>query len=268
MQPVHRIRRYRLRAKPRFWVLLLALSLCVAVFAAVQLFSGLRTYSEAEREYDALRLSAPDVAAIDGDKDLPAEETRHSAALPTQTQPTPKPTKALAEINPEYAGWIEVAGTGISYPMAQGADNDKYLTTTFSGESNKLGAIFLDARCVDSFNAPHVIIYGHNAKNGSMFASLANLLALDEGRLPAPEDYPAITITLPDGIVNTYSIFAVRETDTRDAAYRFDFIDAADFAAFAAELGAPKGVSRLLTLSTCTSDGGSDKRLLVHAALE
>lgn len=258
-----RKRRYRLRAKPRFWVLVLALSLCVAVFAAVQLFTGLRTYSEAKQEYDTLRLSAPDVVVIDSDAAaLPAEETQQSAAPPTQAQPTPAPTKALAEINPEYVGWIEVGGTGISYPMAQGEDNDKYLTTTFAGEENKLGAIFLDARCEDGLDGLHTIIYGHNAKDGNMFAGLHELLALDAG------EYPDISIVLPDGEALAYRVFAARETDIRDPAYRWEFEDDSDFAAFTDELGAPEDTEKLLTLSTCTSDGGDDKRLLVHAALE
>ena len=258
MHTVHRKRRCRVRVKPRFWALVLALSLCVAGFAAVGLHNSLRVYSEAKWEYDNLRLAAPPV--LSATPDTAVEEAPAGAApTPGQAQPMPTATPSLSDVNPEYTGWLEVMGTGISYPMAQGEDNDKYLHTTFSGEENKLGAIFLDARCVDGLAGQHTIIYGHNAKDGSMFAGLSALLDA--------EAYPDITITLPEGEVLTYRIFAVRQSDIRDFAYRWEFEDAADFAAFADGLGAPEGSERIITLSTCSDTGGRDGRLLVHAAL-
>lgn len=95
-----------------------------------------------------------------------------------------------------------------------------------------------------------------------MFGSLKKYL--DAGYLA---QNPTITITLPDGTPQTYAIFAARVTDAWDAAYRLDFADDADFAAFAQGLGAPEGTAQILTLSTCTNSENDEERILVHAAL-
>lgn len=247
-------RRKRRHIDTRLLVLLLAVCACTAVFAAVQLATGLRPYNEAGREYTALRERyAPE----------PTGNGEPTRAAPTAAEQAQDP----AAVNPDYVGWLEIAGTdgghlpNISYPVVQGADNDKYLTTTFEGHANKLGAIFLDYRCAGAFDAPHAILYGHNAKDGSMFGSLAALLEL------APEDWPDITIITADGAALAYEIYAVRKTDIHDPAYRLDFADDAQLAAFAAEMNAPQDTARLLTLSTCTDGGSMDDRLLVLAAL-
>jgi len=52
------------------------------------------------------------------------------------------------EINPDYVGWLKIDGTNIDFPIVRGNDNEKYLTTTFKGEENILGAVFMDYRCV------------------------------------------------------------------------------------------------------------------------
>ena len=254
MHTVQRRKRHRrLRAKPRFWVLVLALSLSAAAFSAVQVIWELHTYSAAKREYDVLRLSAPNMLVTDTDSPAVSQDKS------TAPEASPAPTVDLTEINPEYVGWLEIAGTGISYPVVQSEDNNKYLTTTFAGEANKLGAIFLDARCEDGLNGRHTIIYGHNAKDDSMFAGLSALLDTEE--------YPVITIVLPDNETLIYRVFSARTTDIRDAAYRWAFENTADFADFAADIGAPGNAEHIITLSTCSDTGGRDKRVLIHAAL-
>ena len=35
---------------------------------------------------------------------------------------------ALQQVNSDVIGWIAIPGTGISYPLGQGPDNDYYLT--------------------------------------------------------------------------------------------------------------------------------------------
>lgn len=273
--------RHRRRARQIDTKLLVILCLafsCTAIFAAVQLAVGLNTYSRAGKEYDNLRIAyAPEPtppitpavldesagASVPVIEQIPAMEETVLTSAPVQT-PKPNPS----EVNPEYVGWLEIAGTnggrlpGINYPVVQGEDNSKYLTTTFEGKENKLGAIFLDYRCAGAFDAPHAIIYGHNANDASMFGSLSDLLELDA------EKWPDITITMPDGTALIYSIYAIRETDINDPAYRLDFEDNAQLSIFAAEMGAPDKVTRLLTLSTCADNGNKDNRLLVQAAVK
>ncbi len=254
----------RLRVKPRFWMLVLGVSLCVAIFATINLLADLRMYNNNQQEYDALRIAyAPDVLVIDESEAPSAPATPGAVGSQGTTVPmtTPSPNGPVA-INPDYVGWIRVEGADIDYPVVLGADNEKYLTISFSGEENKLGAIFMDSRCVAGFDAPHTIIYGHNAKDGSMFGSLSRYLDAAYRR-----EHPAIEITTTSGESLTYRILTAQVTDIFDEAFSLFGADSDTLAAFAKSIGAPEGAA-ILTLSTCTDTGGKDKRLLVHAVRE
>ena len=78
----------------------------------------------------------------------------------------------LQETYPDAIGWIYVPDTSINYPIMQGEDNDFYLTHSTDGRSLKCGCIELDYRCENRFQNNFNIMYGHNMKNGSMFANV------------------------------------------------------------------------------------------------
>jgi sortase B len=264
------------RNKAKLLMLAAAAVICCGVLltSVFQIVNVLAQRQSAELEYSHLRNRIalvpseggempPGVVESGIDTGEPETDTDGTAANIGEAEPDEtKPKATLWEINSDYVGWLAMPGTAIDYPVVQGTDNTKYLTTTFEGNVNPAGAIFMDCGNTDGFASQHVILYGHNMKDGGMFGSLkkyldANFLARN----------PDITVMLADGSLHTYRIFSVRVTAAWDAAYRLDFADDADFAAFAEELGAPQGAIRLLSLSTCTDTGGKDKRLLVHSAL-
>lgn len=78
----------------------------------------------------------------------------------------------MQETYPDAIGWIYVPDTNINYPIMQGEDNDFYLTHGTDGRSLKCGCIELDFRCENRFQNNFNILYGHNMKNGSMFANV------------------------------------------------------------------------------------------------
>ena len=80
--------------------------------------------------------------------------------------------QALQETYPDAIGWIYIPNTNINYPIMQGEDNDFYLTHGTDGRSLKCGCIELDFRCENRFQNNFNILYGHNMKNGSMFANV------------------------------------------------------------------------------------------------
>ncbi len=84
-------------------------------------------------------------------------------------------TAQAEELNntyPDAIGWIYIPDTNINYPIMQGEDNDFYLTHGTDGRSLKCGCIELDFRCENRFQNNFNILYGHNMKNGSMFANV------------------------------------------------------------------------------------------------
>ena len=82
--------------------------------------------------------------------------------------------QAMNSAYPDAVGWLYIPDTSINYPIMQGGDNDFYLHHAYDGSSLQAGSIFLDYRCENRFMNPVNIVYGHNMRNGSMFAGVLN----------------------------------------------------------------------------------------------
>jgi len=162
----------------------------------------------------------------------------------------------MRDINPDYVFWIRIDGTGISYPVVRGDDNEKYLSTSFSGESNPVGALFMDFR--NELTSPHILIYGHNLQEGGMFTDLRRFL--NEEFL---ENNRYITLMVYGEEV-TFEIFTARLSDIEDPAYDIALGTPRLFSRFANRIGAPLRATQIITLSTCTRGGSDDERLIVQ----
>lgn len=126
------------------------------------------------------------------------------------------------------------------------------------GEKNASGTIFMDSRCKDGFGGC-AILYGHNMKDGSMFAEMNRYR--EDGYL---EEHPEISIITPSGDLLTYRIFDVKVTDVRDAAYKLPGKEQDAFAEYFAAQGI-QGDASILVLSTCTKSNDDNERLLIFA---
>ena len=82
-------------------------------------------------------------------------------------------------VNDEVIGWVSVAGTNVSYPVARTDNNKYYLGRNVEKEKSRYGCIFMDFRNADALQQKHIILYGHNMKNGTMFHELANFKQRD-----------------------------------------------------------------------------------------
>jgi len=236
-------------------VLIFTVGLALLVFSSFHLWQIFRDNALAQEEYAVLRdirmAILPDVVFDAEQTDTPSQEFIPEDAGDLMQE--------LLALNPDFVGWIQIPGTAVDYPVVRGADNAQYLHTTFSGTYNPAGSIFMDYRAVDGFDTAVTILYGHNMRDGSMFAALHDYL--EPGFVLR---HPAITVVTVDGARLTYRIFDVRMTDAWDPAYMLDFGDsqaAADFFTTA-----PPGSNRFLVLSTCYGTSGP-ARVLVLAAL-
>ena len=75
--------------------------------------------------------------------------------------------------NPEVIAWLMVYGTNIDYPITQGTNNLKYVTTDAFGNYALSGAIFLDYRNDKTFADFNSILYGHHMNRDTMFGELS-----------------------------------------------------------------------------------------------
>ena len=80
--------------------------------------------------------------------------------------------RSLTGAFPDAIGWLIIPGTNINYPLMQGSDNDYYLHHAYDGSHLSAGSIYLDFRCENRLMNGINVIYGHNMKNGSMFAGI------------------------------------------------------------------------------------------------
>ena len=161
---------------------------------------------------------------------------------------------------------IEIPGTTISYPLMHRDDNAYYLNHTFSGKINSAGSIFMETLNSPDFTDLHTIIYGHNMKNGSMFAGLKNYTS--PSYLVA---HPNVYLDLADG-THCYQIFSVYEVEAESDSYTIGFAPDEQYETFLQTLKSRSaydtGVTvtkddSIITLSTCTRQG--EHRYLVHA---
>jgi sortase B len=184
-----------------------------------------------------------------------------------ENRPTKIDFKSLQEKNSDTVGWIEIPGTEINYPIVKGDDNEFYLHRDFQNKTSKSGSIFMDYRNDGDFTNRHSILYGHNMRNGSMFAGL---MAYKDSVFFAQND--KIYIDTPDGRT-IWQIFAAYVTTTDFYYIITDFPDDPSFSSFLQTIQSkssfqspvsPVVSDHLLTLSTCTYEY-DDARFVVHA---
>ena len=160
---------------------------------------------------------------------------------------------ALFKKNKECIGWVCIKKTAIDYPvMHTPNDPKKYLYKNFNGQYSTSGTPFLDARC--TINSSNCILYGHNMRNGQLFASLKQYV--DKSYY---KKHPEVEFQTKN-VDNFYKIFAVVALKQDDEWY--NFIDAPNSKNFKKNITGimekvlyttgvkPKFGQQLLTLST------------------
>lgn len=159
--------RSRKKKKKGDFLLTLALIVAIAVFcfAAYNLFHIYSEYKKGTDEYNEIE----QMAVTEREPELVDMEQADAGPVP----PINVDFDTLRGINSDVIGWIYVeALDNINYPVVQAEDNETYLHMTYEKNYNFAGTIFVDYENSSDFSDCNTLIYGHNMKNGSMFASL------------------------------------------------------------------------------------------------
>lgn len=246
--------------------------LCVLAFSAWKVVDIWQEYRTGEQFYVKMNeyVSIPETEATKPqktDKTAATEETQPEE--PAEAVWPVVDFAALKAINPDVVGWIYIPDTNVNYPILQGKDNDQYIYHLMTGEYNSSGSIFLEAGIASDFTEQNNVIYGHNMKNGTMFAELT--------RYKGQEFYdahPVAMLLTPEG--NFYvRIFSGYVTDIWDDAWVSAFSQT-DFRQWLDERGRksyfdsdviPTTDDLILTFSTCTYET-DNARFVVHGVLE
>lgn len=199
------------------------------------------------------------------------QDTQQEISSESSVQPT---SRNLYLENSDMVGWIQIEGTGIDYPVMQTpADPNCYLKHDFEKRYTDYGCPFMQADCDAIAPSDNLIIYGHNMKDGSMFADLAKYRSKDFWQAHK-------TVWFDTALDSSaYEVFAVIHTtvqaDAADAFPFYRFVDAAapeDFADYMSPCQAralyDTGISaeygdKLLTLSTCDNITDNGRWLVI-----
>lgn len=184
---------------------------------------------------------------------------------------------ALYAENPDMFGWLRVAGTALNYPVMYTPDEPEYyLRRAFDGSYARSGTPFLDAACYDGCG--NYIIYGHNMKNGAMFAALLGYAERDFWQqhphinfdtLYAEGEYEVLaafyTEAAPESEADAFRYWRYADLTAEDAFN--EYVDRVyEAALYDTGVKAAFGDS-LLTLSTCSYHGDNGRFVVVARQL-
>lgn len=260
----HRGRRKKKKPGILSTIILLA-AIAVFAYSAFQLFQIFSEYAKGKSEYSKIQGLAIQTPKVTGKDENEAKEEDLSAMKVD--------FDALKEINTDVVAWIRFQEPAeINYPVVQGSDNEEYLNRTFEANTNKLGTLFVDMDNKGDFSDRNTFIYGHNMKNGTMFARL-----MDYKDQSFYEANPYFYIYTPDGKASKYQIFSagvvldVSDNYIRTYASDEEFLAYLDLAkrSSAYDTGVEVGVeSKIISLSTCTNVTDEERFLVQGVKIE
>lgn len=258
--------------------------ICIIVFcvSAVKLYKIYNEYKTASDEYSDLALLIPTIEATT--EELQTENEVETEVIQQETEEitteeviVPAPVfmegvdwqalyNTMYNINNDYEAWIYIADTKINYPIVQGADNDFYLNHTFYKEPVFSASLFIDYRIESGAEGKNVIVYGHNMKDGSMFASLKKFRNKE-----FRQRHPSFSVYTSTGAYE-YQVFATYTTSPDSVAYTVGFANDEEFMNYInivknwsdVDYGVDvTAEDKIITLSTCVNDNVD--RYVVHA---
>ena len=176
--------------------------------------------------------------------------------------------------NKDIYAWIYIPDTKIDYPMLQHpTDNTYYLNYNLDGSRGYPGCIYTEDYNAKDFSDPVTVVYGHNMKNGSMFAGLHKYS--DEEYM---KEHPYVFIYMEDKLY-VYEIFAAYEYSNEHLLYNCDYTQKTQFEKYIKNMETVRDMGKvlredvevtaedkILTLSTCISNKPNN-RFLVQCVL-
>lgn len=183
---------------------------------------------------------------------------------------------ALRDVNSDVYAWVVIPGTAINYPVLHRAGDDAFYSNHSSdGAYYSGGSIFSEDYNREDFSDPVTLLYGHNLRNGTMFAQLNDFA--DETVFNA---HPHIYVYTPDKL-RIYEIFSAAPHSNEHLLANHDFSVKEQFESFFSALKNARSLSgqqrpdafpeygedRVLVLSTCFRSNNRQRFLVMGRLL-
>ena len=180
------------------------------------------------------------------------------------------------ETNADIYAWIYIPNTKIDYPVLQHPeDNLYYLNYNIDGTKGYPGCIYTEDYNSKDFTDHNTVIYGHNMKNGTMFAGLHKY---EDSKFF--EENPYVYIYTADEVY-VYQVFAAYEFSDAHILYNYPSDTDAAFSSYLEEVMDVRsmnsnfnsdievtGTDKIVTLSTCISNKPNNRYLVQGLLLE
>lgn len=260
----------KMNRKKHVYRVISLVSLLVMAAAILSIVYMLFLYRQSNRAYLELAQAARERAEAQAAEALAPPETETPEPPAETEQPdAEKPEYAvipvdfdyLTGLNEDIAGWIEVEGTAVDYPILYDATPTRfYLNHTHIGAYSPYGSVFMLSENARDFSDFNTVVYGHNMLDGSMFASLHNFE--DQTFF---DEHDTIMVYLP-GRVLCYRVFAAYRTDNLNQIVNFPTDTPGDRQAYIDRIytHTEKAIfnpdievtpdDRIITLSTCIAN--------------
>ncbi len=275
----------------RGWKIAGVLFLAGAIVCTAVACAGKETQSRAEDEYDKLAEQTggtaaapePEEASVEAEQEPeateePPEEKDPAALLKEMGIPVPEKAVDFTDLqentSEDIYAWIYIPDTKIDYPVLQHpTDNTYYLNYNLDGSRGYPGCIYTEDYNAKDFSDPVTVLYGHNMKNGTMFAGLHRYSDSEY-----MEEHPYVYVYTEEGLL-VYEIFAAHEYSDAHILYAHDYTEEGEFTGYLDEIRNARNMGnvlredvevaagdRILTLSTCISSKPNN-RFLVQGVL-
>lgn len=252
------------------WLYRIIMIAVIAVFA-VSAFFIIRHFTTEISSRQAFTSLSSQLAAFEEIAEIEIQST--NTGVQEQVPACVLALRELAKLNSDLVGWLQIDGTRIDYPVMQTPDDPEYyLKRDFDQRGSSHGTPFVGAGC-DMADYDNLTIYGHNMKNGSMFAGL-----LEYQSEEFYKTHPTLRFDTLDE-TGEYAIIAVYKaqvyTNDPDAFQYYLFTKAADqaeFDEFIASVGERQlydtGLTaeygdKLVTLSTCEYSNENGRMVVI-----
>ena len=253
-------------------IILVVLLVGGVLFAGGKLGSMLLNYHRDRSAYNALAdeatsgLAEPNATTEPGATPDPNQNQQPVSEVPFGVN-----WEYLQSNNSDVVGWLFCAGTNINYPVVQSTDNDYYLHRGFDKQPNTAGALFADYNSAVGVTYSNFIIYGHNMKDGSMFATVEKYLDPSYYAqhpvmyfMTPNQNYRVelIACHIVESTLNNYPGYFASDWEYQDYLNNIT-----SHSAFATQTSVTTGY-QLITMSTCDYSGSyNDPRCLLQGLL-
>lgn len=246
-------------SKIRLVILLLSASVfCYSAFMLTSIFFEYRRDANTNNKIDA--------RIVDSD-------TSVTVSMPdgnTAVIPFKYDHAAMLAINQDSLGYIYIPSINKRLPVVKTTDNVYYLRHALDHTFSMSGCVFADCRIDGKLENSHVILHGHNRKDGTIFSMLGNYMEESFYRKSGNDVFYIYT----ENKLMQYKIFSAYISAPVSSTYSFNFENLDELREYAADMKAQSnydtGVSiddatQVITLSACTDD--TKNRIIVHGVL-